>query len=68
MLSHLGARIKTDGNEIRLEKSRIKGAKLKIPNDVSTAAFFIAHGLLGDGAVFEQCRRQSHEDGIYFAA
>ena len=51
MLSHLGARIKTDGNEIRLEKSRIKGAKLKIPNDVSTAAFFIAHGLLGDGAV-----------------
>ena len=49
MLRCLGARLTTHGKEIALDKSRISSGRIKIPNDVSAAAFFVAHGLLGDG-------------------
>lgn len=51
MLSCLGARLTTDGKQITLDKSRISSGKIKIPNDASAAAFFVAHGLMGEGVV-----------------
>lgn len=54
MLGWLGAQISIHENQIELKESKLKNGKIKVPNDISTAAFFVVHGLLGDGLTLHQ--------------
>ncbi|XJS11654.1 3-phosphoshikimate 1-carboxyvinyltransferase [Aerococcaceae bacterium WGS1372] len=47
MLEQFGAQIKINGNEITLKgKQQLTGQTIDVPGDISSAAFFIAAGLL----------------------
>ena len=46
MLSHMGANINIDNNVIYISKSDLNPLNIEIPGDISSAAFFIAAGLL----------------------
>lgn len=42
MLEHFGAEISRDGTIIQISGSKLEGKELKVPGDISSAAFFIA--------------------------
>lgn len=46
MLAAMGADISTDGNAVRVKKSRLKAADVCVPADISSAAYFMALGAL----------------------
>ncbi len=46
MLSYMNANIKTEGNIISVEKSVLTPKTIEIPGDISSAAYFIAAGLI----------------------
>ena len=46
MLKYLGANILTERNKVTIEKSQLKARDMNIPGDISSAAFFIAAGLI----------------------
>lgn len=46
MLKHLGANISVDGTKVSIQKSKLEPKELHIPGDISSAAFFIAAGLI----------------------
>jgi len=47
MLAHFGADISTNGNTASIRPNPVlKGRKIEVPGDISSAAFFIAAGLL----------------------
>ncbi|MFP4466289.1 MAG: 3-phosphoshikimate 1-carboxyvinyltransferase [Candidatus Goldiibacteriota bacterium] len=47
MLEHFGADIKVSGNKLRINSgNELKGNKIFVPGDISSAAYFIAAGLL----------------------
>ena len=51
MLSHFGANIKTeDTTAILLPEPLLEGQKINVPGDISSAAYFIAAGLLVPGS------------------
>ncbi|MBR5597433.1 MAG: 3-phosphoshikimate 1-carboxyvinyltransferase [Lachnospiraceae bacterium] len=51
MLSHFGANIKTEGTTaILLPNPILEGQKIAVPGDISSAAYFIAAGLLVPGS------------------
>ena len=51
MLSHFGANVKTEGTTaILLPNPSLEGQKIAVPGDISSAAYFIAAGLLVPGS------------------
>lgn len=51
MLKHFGADVKTEGTTaIILPATELYGSKIKVPGDISSAAYFIAAGLLVPGS------------------
>ena len=51
MLRYLGAKIQSGNGIIRVQgKKKIKGHKITIPGDISSACFFIAAALLAEGS------------------
>lgn len=46
MLKYLGANIRTIDNSIFIKKSNLVGKKIIVPNDISSAAFFIVAALI----------------------
>jgi 3-phosphoshikimate 1-carboxyvinyltransferase len=46
MLEHLDANITYENNDILIERSKLKGSALQVPGDISSAAFWLAAGVL----------------------
>lgn len=46
MLAAMGARIRADGCEVHVQKSGLRAADVRVPADISSAAYFMALGAL----------------------
>ena len=46
MLEAMGAKIHVNGNEVTVEKSELRSVDVRVPSDVSSAAYFMALGAL----------------------
>ncbi|MBQ8323447.1 MAG: 3-phosphoshikimate 1-carboxyvinyltransferase [Clostridia bacterium] len=46
MLAAMGADIAVDGNTVRVKKSTLKSVDVRVPSDISSAAYFMALGAL----------------------
>jgi 3-phosphoshikimate 1-carboxyvinyltransferase len=53
MLRAMGAPISRDGNKISIQSGKLRGVDIKVPGDISAAAFFIAAALLITGSEIE---------------
>ncbi|MFZ3072110.1 MAG: 3-phosphoshikimate 1-carboxyvinyltransferase, partial [Thermodesulfobacteriota bacterium] len=51
MLKHFGADIETKGNTVRIKKTKaLKGSYIKVPGDISSAAFFMVASAITQGS------------------